>query len=198
MTLGDIIERRRKSAADTRGQMLRAARRRFLEESYENVGLRDIAGDVGVDVALVSRYFGSKESLFREVLQSEEKLDADLPAAALPAYLASLIGEKDASADREHVEKLLIILRSASSPAASQIVRETMRNDVLEPLGRMLRGPNAEMRASLVLAVLLGTTILRTVMCVEPLCDGCPDIMRDRLIGLFEAALAEEVPAGAR
>jgi AcrR family transcriptional regulator len=185
MTLGDIIERRRKSAADTRGQMLRAARRRFLEESYENVGLRDIAGDVGVDVALVSRYFGSKESLFREVLQSEEKLDAGLPAAALPAYLASLIGEKDASADREHVEKLLIILRSASSPAASQIVRETMRNDVLEPLGRMLRGPNAEMRASLVLAVLLGTTILRTVMCVEPLCDGCPDVMRDRLIGLF-------------
>jgi AcrR family transcriptional regulator len=198
MTLGDIIERRRKSAADTRGQMLRAARRRFLDESYENVGLRDIAGDVGVDVALVSRYFGSKEGLFREVLQSEEKFDADLPAAALPAYLASLIGEKDASADREHVEKLLIILRSASSPAASQIVRETMRNDVLEPLGRMLRGPNAEMRASLVLAVLLGTTILRTVMCVEPLCGGCPDIMRDKLIQLFEAALAEKAPGDAR
>jgi len=191
MTLGDIVARRRKCAMTTRGEMLCAARRRFLEESYENVGLRDIARDVGVDVALVSRYFGSKEELFREVLHggNEHKFDVDLPAAGLPAYLVSLVVEKDECADREHVEKLLIILRSASSPAASQIVRAAVRADVLAPLARALEGPHAATRASLVLAILLGTTVLRTVMPLEPLADGEQGVLRDRLFRLFETAL---------
>lgn len=193
MTLGDIVARRRKCATTTRGEMLCAARRRFLEESYENVGLRDIARDVGVDVALVGRYFGNKEELFREVLQGgkRDKFNVDVPAHALPAYLVALI-EKDEGANREHVEDLLIILRSASSPAASEIVRDAVRGDVLEPLAAILEGPDAATRASLILAILLGATILRTVMALEPLCDGRPDVVREKLLRLFETALAHD------
>lgn len=195
MTLGEIVERKRKSAADTRGELLRAARRRFLDESYENVGLRDIARDVGVDVALVSRYFGSKEQLFREVLRGgKEKFDASLPVSDLPAYLVSMLTQADATADGEHVEKMLISLRSASSPVASRLVREAIEGDVLEPLAAMLDGDDAEVRASLILAVLMGTTILRTVMSVEPMCEGCPDTMRGRLARLFEVALTDHFP----
>jgi AcrR family transcriptional regulator len=190
VSLGEIIERKRKSAADTRGAMLRAARRRFLNESYENVGLRDIARDVGVDVALVSRYFGSKEELFRQVLHGEQKFNANVPPMELPDYLVSLLAEKDVSSDGEHIEKMLISLRSASSPVASRLVREAIQDDVLEPLAKVLGGPDAGVRASLILAILMGTTVLRTIMSVEPLCDGCPDTMRARLLGLFEAALA--------
>jgi len=192
MTLGDIVARRRKCAMTTRGEMLCAARARFLAESYENVGLRDIARDVGVDVALIGRYFGSKEVLFREVLQGgdEDKFNVDLPAADLPAYLVSLIADKDEGEARDHVDKLLLILRSASSPAASQIVRDAVRGDVLEPLAKMIESPHAGTRANLVLAILLGTTVLRTIMAVEPLCDGNQAVMREKLLHLFEAALA--------
>lgn len=191
MTLGEIIERKRKSAAETREELLRAARRRFIAESYENVGLRDVARDVGVDVALVSRYFGSKEELFRQVLQkNEQKFKAEVPAADLPEYLVALMTEADPATDGEHVEKMLISLRSASSPVASRLVREAIQDDVLEPLAAILDGDNAEMRAGLVLAILMGTTVLRTVMAVEPLCEGCPDAMRERLVRLFEAALS--------
>ena len=52
---------RTRNAAATRDSILTAARGRFLADSYEAVGLRDIAGDAGVDVALVGRYFGGKE-----------------------------------------------------------------------------------------------------------------------------------------
>lgn len=191
MTLGEIIERKRKSAAETREELLRAARRRFIAESYENVGLRDVARDVGVDVALVSRYFGSKEELFRQVLQkNEQKFKAEVPAADLPEYLVALMTEADPATDGEHVEKMLISLRSASSPVASRLVREAIQDDVLEPLAAILDGDNADMRAGLVLAILMGTTVLRTVMAVEPLCEGCPDAMRERLVRLFEAALS--------
>jgi AcrR family transcriptional regulator len=191
MTLGEIIARRRKCATTTRGEILCAARQRFLAESYENVGLRDIAGDVGVDVALVSRYFGSKDNLFREVLRGDEedKFRLDIPAGELPRYLVSLIAEKGNGGEREHVEKLLILLRSASSPAASGIVRDAVQGDVLEPLARILDGPDAAQRASLILSILLGTTVLQTIMAMEP-CSGDDAGLRNRLVRLFETALS--------
>ena len=192
MTLGDIIARRRKCATTTRGEILCAARRRFLEESYENVGLREIAGDVGVDVALVGRYFGSKDALFREVLRGGEDapFNIDIAADDLPEFLVSLIAAKNERGGREHLDKLLILLRSASSPAASEIVREAVRGDVLEPLARILDGPDAAERASLILAVLLGTTVVHTIMAVEPLRTADDAALRGRLIRLFETALA--------
>lgn len=193
MTFAEIvIAQRRKCAQTTRGAMLAAARSRFLTDSYENVGLRDIARDVGVDVALVSRYFGSKEELFREVLRGggERKFDENLPREELPDHLVSMIMAKDESGDREPVEKLLIILRSASSPIASGIVHDAFRGDVLEPLADLIGGPHASVRASLALAMALGSTILCTIMSVEPLNEADADVLRGRLRQLFETALA--------
>ena len=193
MTFGEFIARRRKCAMTTRSEILAAARGRFLAESYENVGLREIAGDVGVDVALVSRYFGSKDNLFREVLRAgkEEKFKLDIPAAELPAYLASLVARQEECAESEQIEKLLIILRSASSPVASEIVRETVRCDVLEPLARLLGGPDAAERAALILSILFGSTLLCTIMGMEPCIDD-DAAMRAKLTRLFEAALAAD------
>jgi AcrR family transcriptional regulator len=181
---------RAKNAAATRETMLASARRRFLEESYENVGLRDIAGDAGVDVALVGRYFGSKEELFQEVLR--KKADWFDPAIApedLPAHLAAVNFSKNECASREHIDRLLIILRSASSPKASELVRTAFREDVLLPVARIVGGEDAEFRAGLALSLLTGTTIVRTIMSVEPL-DRC-DIanLEARLCGLLRQAL---------
>jgi AcrR family transcriptional regulator len=180
-----------RNAAATRAAMLAAARRRFLAESYENVGLRDIAGDAGVDVALVGRYFGSKEALFREVLRSVrgEWLDASVAPADLPAWLAALATQEHRPGDREDVERLLVILRSASSPNAAPIVRDSFRENVLEPVARLLSGPDPETRASMALSILMGTAVLRTVMGVEPLCGCDPETVRARLTRLLAAAL---------
>jgi AcrR family transcriptional regulator len=181
-----------RNAAATRETMLAAARHRFLAESYENVGLRDVAGDAGVDVALVGRYFGSKEALFREVLRKApgEWLGPEIDAAALPAWLAALATREHEPGERAHVERLLIILRSASSPCPAEIVRQSFREDVLEPIARLLAGPEAEMRASLALGLLMGTTILRTIIGADPLRNCELDAVRAKLTRLFEAALA--------
>ena len=55
---------RPRNAAQTRADILSAARRRFATDGYEPTTLRAIAADVGVDAALVTRYFGSKQDLF--------------------------------------------------------------------------------------------------------------------------------------
>src|SRR6187551_854411 len=80
---------RRPGRPETRTQVLAVARRRFLAEGYQAVTLRSIATEVGVDVALVSYFFGSKRGLFGAALALTAN-PPDLLLAALPGDPASL------------------------------------------------------------------------------------------------------------
>ncbi|WP_158702932.1 TetR family transcriptional regulator [Allosphingosinicella vermicomposti] len=187
-----------RNAAVTREAILAAAWRRFLNESYDNVGLRDVAGDAGVDVALVSRYFGGKEGLFRAVLShgKEEKFDGLTDAGALAARLAAMATEQAPDEDGHNMERLLIILRSASSPVASSIVRSAFSADVLEPLAALIGGEGAQQRASMAMAVMMGTAIMRSIMAVETVCEGaCRHDVARRIERLVKVALEEDKPS---
>jgi hypothetical protein len=48
----------------TADAILQAARTQFTHFGYDGIGLRAIADLAGVNVALIGRYFGSKEGLF--------------------------------------------------------------------------------------------------------------------------------------
>src|SRR3546814_4717843 len=115
---------RKRDATATRAAILTAARDRFLRDSYDSVGLRDIANGAGVDVALIGRYFGGKEGLFREVVMDEKhpKLFREpTDIGDLPAFLAQLVIEDEAD-DREHrMEKFVIMLRSRSEEHTSEL-----------------------------------------------------------------------------
>lgn len=191
---------RLRCSASTREMMLAAARRRFLEESYENVGLRDVARDVGVDVALVGRYFGSKENLFHEVLRGMrcDWLDPAVGPGELPAFLAHMVLRKDEAEDREDLDRLLIILRSASSPHASDLVRTAFREDVIEPVARLLPGADADLRVAIAFSILTGTTVLRTFMGVEPLLRCDREALETTLVCLLTEALSGEPSAPTR
>jgi AcrR family transcriptional regulator len=143
-------------------------------------------------VALVSRYFGGKEKLFEEVVRGG---GSDwLPTSSsqeLPELLAKLFMNLEEAEHREHAQRLLIILRSSSSPAAVAIVRDALSRDVLQPLAARLAGEAPEARASLALAVWMGVTVLRTVMAVEPMCGREGPVVDAKLARLYEAALSE-------
>lgn len=185
-------------AASTRQRLLACARRRFLEESYENVGLRDIAGDAGVNVVLVGRYFGSKENLFHEVLRGTrcDWLDSAIDAEELPAFLARMVLRQEETEGREDLDRLLIILRSASSSQASELVRTAFHEDVIEPVARLLPGPDAELRVAIAFSILTGTSVMRTFMGVAPLL-GCDDrSLEQKLTRLLKLALSGDPEGG--
>lgn len=194
MMAGRCDFRRRKCAMTTRSEILAAARDHFARESYESVGLRDIARDVGVDVALIGRYFGNKEGLFREVLQGHPPSapEFEVSAQELPAYLASLIISDEGNDGRVHAEKLLIVLRSASSTAAAPIVRERIEADLVRPLAQIIGEPDAEGRSRMLLSVLLGTKVVEAIMATGGMAAGDKDLARKRLERVFTAAIAPD------
>src|ERR1700738_1364837 len=76
------------STVATRDRILNAAIERFTRTSYEQTGLRDIAADVGIDVAYVHRCFGSKKRLFAEAVRA-----AMQPADFLPGPARDFAGK---------------------------------------------------------------------------------------------------------
>lgn len=177
-----------RNAAATRSAMLVSARRHFARENYENVGLREIAGDAGVDPALVCRYFGSKERLFGEAMHDEAfDLGRDADLANLPEYLADLL----LSGSEAKTERLLMMLHSFSSPQASAIILEKIEDDILSPVAQMLAGEDAACRAGLCLAALMGAGIMLSALPANAMQGADPAMLRRRLIAMFEVALAE-------
>ena len=53
-----------RGGADTRAQLLDAARAEFAERGYEGATVRRIAERAGVDPAMVNHWFGGKDALF--------------------------------------------------------------------------------------------------------------------------------------
>lgn len=181
---------RKRDSASTRRAILEAARQRFVEQSYNNVGLRDIARDAGIDVALVSRYFGSKEQLFQEVLRQDESrrpLFEGLQAADLPAYFTSLVMDLEASDAK--LECLLIMLRSASSPEAKAIVSAAIEEAIIAPVAERLGGENSRLDACMALILLMGSGMVRNVIAQSAVCELERETVRTQLVAMFERAL---------
>ncbi|WLS00682.1 TetR/AcrR family transcriptional regulator [Shinella sumterensis] len=110
----------RPTAEDTtRERILKAAMLRFSTHSYEETGLRDIAADVGVDMAYVHRSFGSKEKLFREAVDAivrPEMWFVGEPGELHQSLSDEVLSEKGV----DEIRPFDIIVRSFSSPEASR------------------------------------------------------------------------------
>src|ERR1700739_4907811 len=102
---------RPRNASRTRADILAAARRRFGAEGYERTTLRAVAADVGVDAALVIRYFGSKQNLFAAAadfaieLPDLSHVDPDEVAGMLLPRVFAVWGE---------AERCVALLRAAA------------------------------------------------------------------------------------
>jgi AcrR family transcriptional regulator len=164
---------RRPGPTTTREAIAEAARRQFAALGYDRATVRGIAGEAGVDAALVMRFYGSKEALFREVMVLPPMVAeaiaglADGPRETVGRRLAeAIVGMLENPRSRSVV---LGRIRSASShPDAAALVRETVTRDV----GRLVAAvtdDEPETRAVLVGSQIVGLALARHVVRVEPL-----------------------------
>lgn len=156
--------RRTRNAVATRTAILEAARGLFGRDSYERVGVRDIAAGAGVDPALVIRYFGSKEQLFAEAVTQRfgvaELLTGD--RSQFGERLARYVFEKERTPGS--FDPVLTLLRSATSEHAAPLLRAGLDDEFIGPLAEWLGGEQAVLRASLITAYLTGLSVMRDVI----------------------------------
>ena len=101
-----VVRKTRVDGIETREAILAAAQEEFAEKGFELASAREICRRAGVNSALLSRYFGSKEDLYRIVAK---KLFGDL-GAPLAAHHEKAGDEASwRAAVREWVEDMLFM-----------------------------------------------------------------------------------------
>lgn len=174
---------RRRDAATTRTEILNAAIRLFAERSYEDVGLREIVGAVGVDAALVKRYFGSKEGLFAEVLEWTNKTIRDSRElyagnrAEVAARLARFVTDANGELFQANLLSLGVRLRANHSRHTADMMRKNMEKEVIHPLAEWMGGTCSIERASLMSAYLIGLGTMQRLMKFDPFNKGNMDVI---------------------
>jgi len=155
-----------------------------------------VAGDVGVDPALVFRYFGSKSGLFTEAMagSTEPVVLPDGPVEELPAkLLRQLVFEDWTEYAGEH--PLIAMLRSAGHEDMRDRVRQQMCDSYLGVLSELAEGnDDKELRTELFAAWLLGIGILRTAVGTPTLAKATEDELKPHLAAVARALFGREVP----
>ncbi|WNG44356.1 TetR/AcrR family transcriptional regulator [Archangium minus] len=136
---------RQRDAERTRTAILDAAQTLFSTRGFVNTGVREVAELAGVNSALVGRYFGSKEGLFRatmeRVIDISPLLRGDRRRFGVD-MVAALIDNEDASGP------LAMMILSAADPAAHAVSVEFLQTKVIAPLARWLGPPDDKGRAA--------------------------------------------------
>ncbi|MEU1134523.1 TetR family transcriptional regulator [Streptomyces sp. NPDC005900] len=162
----------------TRDRILQAARDEFSERGYEKTSVRGIAKAAGVDPALVHHYFGTKEQVFEAAVAVAFAPALEAPAAVEEGPLDGvgerltrfLLGVWENPATRT---PLLAVVRSAlNNETAAAVFRRLVAAQLLGRIARRLELPDAELRAELSAAQLVGVAMLRYVIKVEPLASA--------------------------
>jgi AcrR family transcriptional regulator len=186
---------RRAGTSGSREKILAAARARFASDGYDGASIRGIAGDAGVDPALVRHFFGSKEHLFVEAM--EFPLD---PAEAMPRLLESGIdglGERLANFFFEVWDApnspFVALMRSVTeSEKAAQMLRQFISREVFGRLATTLNLDNPQLRASLAGSHLVGLAFMRYVVKLEPVAS----MDREELARYVAPAIQRYLTAG--
>ncbi len=179
--MSEIKRGRRPGPSTTRDAILASARERFSAHGYDRVRMRDVAADAGVDVALVTYHFGSKDGLFAAALEMPEPMAA-LMADVLEHGEIDDFGERflrrvlEVWDDPRTGGALVALVRSAMGhPPAAERLRDFVQAELLGRIATRLDVPDADRRAALFGSQLVGLLLYRHVLHVEPVASMAPE-----------------------
>ena len=161
-------------AADRRTAILDAARAQFAALGFGGTSMRAIARDAGVDVSLISHYFGDKSGLLVATMELPvnpiEKIASvieDGPDGMAERLLRTFLGAWD-----PHRDIFSSMVRTTLGSGDSQApMLQLARNILITALLKVLDGDDRELRASLVASQLIGMATMRYVVRLPALAD---------------------------
>jgi AcrR family transcriptional regulator len=163
---GSRAEQRRR----TETRILDAATQGFLAAGYERTTIRSVAAAAGVDPGLVMHYFGSKQELYRRVIEAAPVPEVSgTPEEATEQILASL-ADRLASAPVASLALLRSMLTNpeAASAAISGIARYEAQ------IASAIPADDADLRAAIISAITMGITVSRHLIKSDELATADP------------------------
>lgn len=206
---------RRKGPTVTRDAILAAATELFAERGFERATLREITARAGVDVAMVSHFFGGKQGLFEEAVLHRsnvtfdklvssrpdgpggtspvpELLDAYLSTWEEPATALTVRALVRAGLESEEHRSRLDDLVSRRLTELLQAARATKGGTSLTDAAGTDDSAATALSAQLIGAHLLGIGVTRYILQFSPLAD----IDREDLIARLTPVLEAYLPGG--
>jgi AcrR family transcriptional regulator len=165
---------RRPGGPDTRSQILEAARRSFADRGFAGTTIRAVAGDAGVDPALVHHYFGAKDDLFLAALD----VPVDPRVLVPPVFAAGTDGAGERLLrlflsvwdDPQARLPLLALVRAGLvQEAPESLLGQGILRMLLTPLRAALDPADADRRVELVVSQVVGLVVTRYLLRLEPL-----------------------------
>jgi AcrR family transcriptional regulator len=190
---------RRPGANATREAILAAAREAFAARGYEKATIRGIAREAGVDPALVHHFYGSKEDVFKAAVGDvlapiAEAMDgvgrgAD-PSRTSERLARALVGIWE----REPTKGAMVgaVRAAVTSETAAGLLRGIVQEHAIAAVAASTEQPDAELRANLIGATMVGITVARQVLAVEPIASLGEDALTAVLAGVIEHYLTAE------
>jgi AcrR family transcriptional regulator len=162
-------------AADRRTAILDAARTQFAAQGFGGTSMRAIARDAGVDVSLISHYFGDKAGLLVATMALPvnpiEKIASvieDGPDGMAERLLRTFLSSWD-----PHRDVFSSMYRTTLGTGDSQApMLQLARNILITSLLKVLEGDDRELRASLIASQLIGMATMRYVVQLPALVDA--------------------------
>lgn len=157
---------RKRDARATKDAILDAARIVFMNKGYDSAGTREIAERAGVNVALISRYFGSKEGLFAQAIPPTLTL-APLIEGPMESFGARVASHFVHKQHQGEYDPTVALIRAASSKDAVHVLRKAIDEQFTILLAQRLEGENKIERAALIGSFLAGFDFAARVVGVK-------------------------------
>jgi AcrR family transcriptional regulator len=150
----------------TEARILDAAAQAFLAAGYERTTIRAVASAAGVDAGLVIHYFGSKQELFRRVIDA-----APVPeVSGAPEQILATLADRLAN---EPTASLTVWRSMLTNPeAASAASVATARYEA--QIAQAIPAGDASLRAAIISAIFLGVMLSRHLIKSDELATADP------------------------
>jgi AcrR family transcriptional regulator len=154
----------------TEARILDAATQAFFAVGYERTTIRAVASAAGVDPGLVMHYFGSKQELFRRVINAAPVPEfTGAPGQAAEQILASLADRlaSEPAASLTLVRSMLTNPEAASAASLAAARYETQ-------IAQAIPASDASLRAAIISAITLGVMVSRHLIKSDELATADP------------------------
>jgi AcrR family transcriptional regulator len=176
-----------RDAQRTRAAILTAAQEAFSIRGYSDTGVRDITAAAGVNPALVSRYFGSKEGLYEAALSDllNAALITDIPRERFGESVVSIL----TAAERGQRNPLPMMMFASADATARAITDRLLKRIFIEPLASWYGTERGAGKAACFSALASGLTLYRELYPLDALGDEMSGATRRWLVDVFQSLI---------